>query len=347
MSRSALITGITGQDGSYLAELLLKKDYRVYGLVRRLSASNYERIEHILPDISLIQGDMLDQVSLMHALNEARPDEVYNLASMSHVGTSFSQPLTSAEVTGVGVTRLLEAIRAVGYPGIRFYQASTSELFGQAKQFPQSEKTPFHPRSPYGVSKLYAHWATINYRESYGMHASTGILFNHESPRRALDFVTRKITYGLARIAYGLQEKLSLGNLDAYRDWGYAGDYVEAMWLMLQQDKPDDYVIATGETHSVEEFVRTACSYVNIKDYSSVIDIDPALYRPSDVQTLIGDASKAKRVLGWQPRMSFEELVASMIQSDLRKVQYSENQHCTSSCSGGSYRPGGLRLQAV
>jgi GDPmannose 4,6-dehydratase len=340
----AIITGITGQDGSYLAELLLRKGYQVYGLVRRLSAPNYERIEHILNDIALVQGDLLDQSSLERALDIAQPDEVYNLASMSHVGTSFQQPIATAEQTGLGVVRLLEAMRGCS---ARFYQASTSELFGGGKTFPQNERTPFHPRSPYGIAKLYAHWSTINYRESYGVHASAGILFNHESPRRGLDFVTRKITCGLARIKHGLQDKVTLGNLEACRDWGYAGDYVEAMWLMLQQEKPGDYVIATGETHSIEEFFALACECAGLPHpWQQYVEIDEALYRPAEVNILIGDASRAKRVLGWQPHVDFIELVATMVDYDMRRVS-DENQSCAHSLTGNYYRPRLVGLQAI
>lgn len=340
---SALITGITGQDGSFLAELLLQKGYQVYGLVRRLSAPNYERIEHILPDITLVQGDLLDQSSLSRALDMARPNEVYNLAAMSHVGTSFEQPAAAAEYNGVGVVRLLEAIRLSGAP-IRFYQASTSELFGQVKETPQRETTPFHPRSPYGVSKLHGHWSTINYRESYGLHASCGILFNHESPRRGLDFVTKKIARGVARIKYGLQDKIVLGNLNASRDWGYAGDYVEAMWLMLQQEKPDDYVIATGETHSIYEFASKACEYVGLPlPAHNYLETDERFTRPADVACLVGDASKAARVLGWKPRVRFPELVAGMIDHELRCLYETESHY--PACY--HYRAGGLPVSPV
>lgn len=317
--RVALITGITGQDGSYLAEFLLKKGYKVYGLVRRLSTTNYERIAHILGDITLVQGDLLDQSSLSLALDTCQPDEVYNLAAMSHVGTSFEQPAATAEYNGVGVTRLLEAIRLSGGKP-RFYQASTSELFGKTETFPQNEKTRFHPRSPYGVAKLYAHYSTVNYREAYGMFACCGILFNHESPRRSPEFVTRKITRGIANIYHGKQKHITLGNMKACRDWGFAGDYVEAMWLMLQQATPDDYVIATGVTHSVEEFAREACMVAGFTYFDDYVRSDPALHRPSDVDFLIGDASKAAKQLGWQPRTSFPELVAMMVESDIDNV---------------------------
>jgi GDPmannose 4,6-dehydratase len=318
MSRTALITGITGQDGSYLAEFLLQKGYEVFGLVRRTSSVRYQNIEHILPDITLLTGDMLDQSSLTLALDTARPDEVYNLAAMSHVGESFKQPAACAEYNGVGVVRLLEAIRLSGAP-VRFYQASTSELFGQSKESPQNEDTPFHPRSPYGVAKLYGHWATVNYREAYSLFACSGILFNHESPRRSVDFLTRKVSLGVARIKNGLQDKIHLGNLNARRDWGYAADYVEAMWLMLQQEKPDDFVVATGKTHYVSEFVKLACEYAGLpKPWCHYVDTDSTLYRPADVEMLCGDAFKARHSLGWQPTVDFHQLVMLMVESDLQ-----------------------------
>ncbi len=311
----ALITGITGQDGSYLAEFLLQKGYRVYGLVRRLSTPNTSRIDRILPDITLLTGDLLDQSSLSLALDIARPDEVYNLAAMSHVGESFKQPAAAAEYNGVGVVRLLEAIRLSG-AATRFYQASTSELFGKVTSSPQNECSAFHPRSPYGCAKLYAHWSTINYRESYGLFACCGILFNHESPRRGLDFVTRKIARGVVRIQQGLQQKLSLGNLHACRDWGYAGDYVKAMWAMLQQETPEDYVIATGVTHSVLDFVEAAFCRAGVSDWQQYLEIDPTMDRPADVEHLQGDASKAWAKLGWYPRVDFQELVALMVDAE-------------------------------
>lgn len=321
MSKRALITGITGQDGSYLAEFLLEKGYEVYGLTRRLSTPNYARIAHILPSIHLLTGDLLDQASLMVALEKARPDEVYNLAAMSHVGTSFSQPVATGEYNGLGAVKMLDATWRHNEK-TRFYQASTSELFGNASVTPQDEQTPFHPRSPYGIAKLYAHTSVVNYREAYGMFACAGILFNHESPRRGLDFVTRKITDGVARIKHGLQDKITLGNLGVARDWGFAGDYVQAMWLMLQQERPDDYVIAMGETHLLEDFVETACDYAGLeRPWLEYVHVDQALYRPADVTYLKGDASKAKRVLGWRPRMSFNELVATMVENDLRRVE--------------------------
>lgn len=316
--KSALITGITGQDGSYLAELLLSKGYRVYGLIRRLSTPNYDRIAHILDDIVLLQGDLLDQTSLLHAVQTAQPDEVYNLAAQSHVGVSFKQPISTGEYTGIGVTRLLEAIRVSGGK-TRFYQASTSEMFGNALESPQNEATTFAPRSPYGSAKLYAHWSTINYRESYGMFACSGILFNHESPRRGIDFVTRKITNAVARIKLGLQENLIMGNLNAHRDWGFAGDYTQAMWAMLQQHTPDDYVIATGYSHSVKDFLEAAFKHVGLNWHKYVLT-DNSLYRPSEVNRLVGNASKAYEKLGWLPRVTFEELVSMMVDADMRRV---------------------------
>ena len=313
---NTLITGITGQDGSYLAELLLQKGYQVYGTVRRSSTFNGERIRHLLNDIELIDADLLDEVSLIRALRLSQADEVYNLAAMSFVGKSFQQPVATAEYTAVSVTRLLEAIRLCDWP-VRFYHASTSEMFGKVQAVPQNEATPFYPRSPYGVAKLYGHWCTVNFRESYDMFACSGILFNHESPRRGHEFVTRKISYGVARIKLGLQQKLVLGNLDAQRDWGYAGDYVEAMWRILQQDHPEDYVIATGVTHSVRDFVEAAFAHVGISDWQDYVEIDPALFRPAEVDQLIGDASKAHKQLGWYPKVTFEQLAAMMVESDL------------------------------
>jgi GDPmannose 4,6-dehydratase len=306
---NALITGITGQDGSYLAEFLLEKGYRVYGMVRRTSTFNNERIRHLLDRIELIDADLLDQLSLIQALRQSRADEVYNLAAMSFVATSFQQPVATGEYTALSVVRMLEAVRLADWP-VRFYQASTSEMFGKAQTVPQNEHTPFYPRSPYGVAKLYGHWTTVNFRESHNMFACSGILFNHESPRRGHEFVTRKISHGVARIKLGLQDKLVLGNLDAQRDWGFAGDYVEAMWLMLQQDKPDDYVIATGVTHSVRDFVVTAFAHVGIHDWQ----------RPAEVDQLIGDTSKARQQFGWRPRVTFEELVSMMLENDLQQV---------------------------
>jgi GDPmannose 4,6-dehydratase len=314
MSRRALITGITGQDGSYLSELLLSKGYKVYGLVRRSSTVNLERISHLLPELDLIPGDLLDQNSLISAIKYSNPDEVYNLAAQSFVATSWSQPDLTGEFTALGVTRMLEAIRLVK-PDIRFYQASSSEMFGGTPP-PQSEATCFHPRSPYGVAKVYGHWITVNYRESYDMFACSGILFNHESPRRGLEFVTRKVSNAVARIKLGLQKELRMGNLEAIRDWGFAGDYVLAMWMMLQQDHPSDYVVATGKSHSVRDLVRLAFEHVGL-NYHNYVDVDPALLRPAEVHALLGDATTARRKLGWQPATSFHELVAMMVDRDL------------------------------
>lgn len=319
MAKRALITGITGQDGSYLAEFLLEKGYEVHGMVRRSSTENFERINHIRDRIFLHQADLLDQLSLVHLLRDIRPHEVYNLAAQSFVPTSWVQPLLTGEFTALGVTRVLEAIRLVD-PSIKFYQASSSEMFGATPYEPQNETTPFWPRSPYAVAKVYGYWITVNYRESYGIFACNGILFNHESPRRGKEFVTRKVTDAVARIKLGVQRKLYLGNLDAMRDWGYAGDYVRAMWLMLQQDKPDDYVIATGEKHSVRELVELAFGYVGL-DWREFVEIDPKLFRPAEVYTLRGDASKARRVLGWEPTITFPELVKMMVEADLERVR--------------------------
>ncbi len=315
----ALITGITGQDGSYLAEFLLEKGYEVIGMVRRTSTVNFHRIAHIQNDITIVPGDLLDQVSLIHILEEHQPDEVYNLAAQSFVQTSWGQPVFTGEVTALGVTRVLDAIRIVN-PKIRFYQASSSEMFGKVVEVPQKETTPFYPRSPYGVAKVYGHWITVNYRESYNLHASSGILFNHESPRRGLEFVTRKITHHVAKIKLGMTNELRLGNLDARRDWGYAKDYVKAMWLMLQQDKPDDYVVATGETYSVEDFLVAAFGCVNLNWRDYVVQ-DERFMRPAEVDLLVGDPSKAKRKLGWQPSVSFKELVEMMVEADLKMLQ--------------------------
>jgi GDPmannose 4,6-dehydratase len=315
MKKRALITGITGQDGSYLAEFLLDRDYEVIGMVRRSSTVNFERIKHIQERITLVNGDLLDEVSLINVLRDHRPSEVYNLAAQSFVQTSWNQPVFTGETTALGVTRMLDAVRIVD-PEIRFYQASSSEMFGKVVEVPQTETTPFYPRSPYGVAKVYGHWITVNYRESYNMHASSGILFNHESPRRGLEFVTRKIAHGVARIHLGLAEELRLGNLDAQRDWGFAGDYVEAMWLMLQQDTPDDYVVATGETHSVREFCELAFGEVGL-NYEDFVVLDERFMRPAEVDLLIGDPAKAKQVLGWQPKTSFPDLVRSMVQADI------------------------------
>jgi GDPmannose 4,6-dehydratase len=312
--RSALITGITGQDGSYLAELLLENDYDVHGMVRRSSTERFDRIEHLRDRVTLHQADLLDQRSLVDALRAARPDEIYNLAAMSFVAVSWIQPTLTAEFTGVGVTRMLEAMREI-CPEARFYQASSSEMFGKVRQVPQSELTPFYPRSPYGVAKVYGHFITVNYRESYDLHASSGILFNHESERRGLEFVTRKITWHAAAIKLGIVDKLRLGNLDAERDWGYAKDYVEAMWLMLQQDVPADYVVATGVAHSVRDCLEIAFDQAGV-DIDHHVVIDDSLKRPAEVDHLIGDASKAKRELGWEPRTSFEELIRLMVDAD-------------------------------
>ncbi len=316
MPKRALITGITGQDGSYLAELLLEQGYDVIGMVRRSSTLNFERIAHIQDDIVIVPGDLLDEVSMIHVLRDHRPDEFYNLAAQSFVQTSFSQAVLTGETTALGVTRALDAIRIVD-PSIRFYQASSSEMFGKVQEVPQRETTPFYPRSPYGVAKLYGHWITVNYRESYGLHTTSGILFNHESPRRGHEFVTRKISNAVARIKLGLQHELRLGNLDAQRDWGFAGDYVRAMWLMLQQDEPDDYVVATGETHSVREFVDLAFRAAGIDDWHRFVRQDERYMRPAEVDLLVGDATKARTVLGWTPTMGFEELVATMVAHDL------------------------------
>jgi len=314
--RKALITGITGQDGSHLAELLLAKGYRVYGIIRRNSSENHQRLEGIRDKLELLSGDLLDQASLTTVLKKVEPDEVYNLAAMSFVPTSWQQPILTAELNALSVTRLLEAIRQV-CPHARFYQASSSEMFGKVCETPQKETTPFHPRSPYGVAKVYGHFITVNYRESYGLHASSGILFNHEGERRGLEFVTRKITNTVARIKLGLATELRLGNLEAKRDWGYAGDYVRAMWLMLQQEAPDDYVIGTEQTHSVEEFVKLAFDCVSL-DWRNHVVVDPQYYRPAEVETLQADSWKARRVLGWQPEVSFKQLVSLMVEADLK-----------------------------
>lgn len=314
----AFITGITGQDGSYLAEFLLAKGYKVYGMVRRASVDKYERIAHIMDRIELIQGDLLDQYSLISALKKAQPSEVYNLAAQSFVPTSWAQPVLTSEFTAVGVTRMLESIRLVD-PKIRFYQASSSEMYGKVLETPQTEQTPFYPRSPYGVAKVYGHYITVNYRESYDLFAVSGILFNHESPRRGLEFVTRKVTDGVARIKVGLSSEIRLGNLDARRDWGFAGDYVEAMWLMLQQDTPDDYVIATGETRTVKELVQVAFEHAGL-DWQRYVKLDPAFIRPAEVDLLIGDPAKAKKKLGWSPKVSFEQMIRMMVDSDVARL---------------------------
>jgi GDPmannose 4,6-dehydratase len=314
-TKKALVTGITGQDGSYLAELLLDKGYDVIGVARRSSTVTFERIAHLQDDIEIVFGDLLDQYSMIKLLEDHQPTEVYNLAAQSFVPTSFDQPVLTGETTGLGVTRVLDAIRVVD-PSIRFYQASSSEMFGKVQEVPQTEKTPLYPRSPYGVAKVYGHWITINYRESYDLHASSGILFNHESPRRGHEFLPRKVSHSVAKIALGLQDELRLGNLDAQRDWGFAGDYVEAMWLMLQQDQPDDYVVATGETHEVRELVRLAFEHVG-KDWEQHVVVDERFYRPAEVDLLIGDCSKAREKLGWKPKTSFPELVAMMVDADI------------------------------
>ena len=318
-NKVALITGITGQDGSYLAELLLEKGYKVYGMVRRSSVEKFERLAGFIDKITLLQGDLLDPYSLVSVLQDVRPTEVYNLAAQSFVPTSWKQPVLTSEFTAIGVTKLLEAIRSVD-PSIRFYQASSSEMFGKVREVPQTELTPFYPRSPYGVSKVYGHYITVNYRESYNLFAVSGILFNHESPRRGLEFVTRKVTNTVAKIKLGLADELRLGNLDAKRDWGFAGDYVRAMWLMLQQDKPDDFVIATGETRTVRELVETAFSCVDL-DWEKYVKIDQKFFRPAEVELLVGDPSKAKKVLGWTPSVTFPQMVEMMVKSDLAELQ--------------------------
>ncbi len=317
--KTALITGITGQDGSYLAEFLLEMNYRVVGMVRRTSTINFDRIKHIQDRVEIAQGDLLDQSSMMELMREYQPDEVYNLAAQSFVPTSFTQPVLTGEFTALGVTRILEAIRHVK-PDARFYQASSSEMFGKVVEVPQRETTPFYPRSPYGVAKVYGHWITVNYRESYNLFACSGILFNHESPRRGLEFVTHKVTHAAARIKLGMQQELHVGNLEARRDWGYAGDYVRGMWLMLQQDKPDDYVLATGETHSVQELCDVAFSRAGLNWRDHVV-IDPKYYRPAEVDLLIGDPTKAGHVLGWEPQVTFKGLIEMMVDADLKELQ--------------------------
>ncbi len=317
--RRALITGITGQDGSYLAELLLEKGYDVYGTVRRSSTETFERINHIKNRITLLQSDLTDQVSMIDVIGEVRPSEVYNLAAQSFVPTSWRQPILTGDVTALGVTRVLEAIRVVD-KSIRFYQASSSEMFGHAQETPQSERTPYYPRSPYGVAKVYGHWITVNYRESYDMYAVSGILFNHESPRRGLEFVTRKISHTVAAIKLGLADELRLGNLDAKRDWGFAKDYVHAMWLMLQQDKPDDYVISSDETHTVREACEVAFAHVGL-DWQNYVKVDPAFYRPAEVHLLLGDSSKARQKLGWKPQVGFKDLMQLMVDADLERLK--------------------------
>ncbi|HEU4698175.1 MAG TPA: GDP-mannose 4,6-dehydratase [Gemmatimonadales bacterium] len=319
MAKKALITGITGQDGSYLAEFLLAKGYEVIGMVRRTSHHSYERIEHLLDQVEIVAADLLDQHSLTQVVQAAQPDEVYNLAAQSYVPTSWNQPVLTGEFTALGVTRLLEAVRLV-CPTARFYQASSSEMFGRVVETPQRETTPFYPRSPYGVAKVYGHWITVNYRESYDMFAVSGILFNHESPRRGIEFVTRKVTDGVARIKLGLAKELRLGNLDAQRDWGFAGDYVEAMWLMLQQERPEDFVVGTGKTHSVQNLVETAFGHVGL-DWRDHVVQDPRYMRPAEVDLLLADPSKAERELGWTPKVGFEQLVAMMVDADLARLR--------------------------
>jgi len=316
---TALVTGVTGQDGSYLAQFLLEQGYDVVGMVRRTSTINFDRVKHIQDQIEIVQGDLLDQMSLIGILQEYKPQEVYNLAAQSFVPTSFTQPVLTGEFTALGVTRVLEAIRIVD-PGIRFYQASSSEMFGKVQEVPQRESTPLYPRSPYGVAKVYGHWITINYRESYDIFGCSGILFNHESPRRGLEFVTHKITYGAAKIKLGLADELRLGNLESRRDWGYAWDYVRAMWLMLQQDEPDDYVIATGETHSVREFVEEAFGHLDL-DWHDYVAQDPRFYRPAEVDLLVGDPTKAREQLGWEPTVDFKELVRLMVDADMEALK--------------------------
>ena len=324
MQKTALITGITGQDGSYLAEFLLEKGYNIFGMVRRSSSENFDRIEHIRDKIELREGDLLDQLSLIQLIKEAQPQEIYNLAAQSFVPTSWTKPLLTGEFTALGVTRMLEAVRVVD-PSIRFYQASSSEMFGKVLETPQKEDTPFYPRSPYGVSKVYAHFITINYRESYNLFAVSGILFNHESPRRGKGFVTRKVTIGAAKIKLGLAKELCMGNLESERDWGFTGDYVDAMWRMLQQESPEDFVIATGETHSVEKLIRLAFGHVDL-DWKKYVKVDKKFFRPAEVDLLVGDSSKAKRILGWQPKVKFESLIKMMVDSDLAilKKKYSD-----------------------
>ena len=337
MPRRALITGVTGQDGSYLAELLLEKGYDVFGLVRRASTERFARIEHLRERMTFLQADLLDQLSLIDALEAAEPDEVYNLAAMSFVPTSWQQPVLTAEFDAVGVTRMLEAIRLVNRR-IRFYQASSSEMFGQVSEVPQTESTPFHPRSPYGVAKVYGHFITVNYRESYGLFACSGILFNHESPRRGREFVTRKISDGVARIVHGWERELALGNLDAQRDWGFAGDYVHAMWLMLQQPDPGDYIVATGEAHSVREFAELAFAHAGL-DWRAHVREDPALRRPAEVDHLVGDASTARAKLGWQPAVSLSELVAMMVDADIASLAPARRAAASDSDAQSRIRP--------
>jgi GDPmannose 4,6-dehydratase len=323
MAKTALITGITGQDGSYLAEFLLEKGYEVVGMIRRSSTVTFGRIEHVQDRLTLVHGDLLDQTSLIDIMREYQPDEIYNLAAQSFVPVSWKQPVLTGEFTALGVTRMLEAMRSI-VPEARFYQASSSEMFGKVREVPQSEQTPFYPRSPYGVAKVYGHWITINYRESYDLFACSGILFNHESPRRGLEFVTRKVTHGVAQIKLGLAQDLHLGNLDSRRDWGFAGDYVKAMWLMLQQDRPDDYVVGMGETHSVRELCKVAFDHVGL-DWERYVVSDPAFYRPAEVDLLVSDPAKAKKKLGWEAKVSFEELIQMMVDADLEHLKQVHN----------------------
>jgi len=336
MTKTALITGITGQDGSYLADLLLEKGYEVYGLIRRTSTSDFSRISHIQHRVQLVPGDLMDQHSLTTVVHETQPDEVYNLAAQSFVPTSWSQPVLTGELTGLGVTRVLEAVR-LAKPDAKFYQASSSEMFGKVQQSPQNESTPFYPRSPYGVAKVYGHWITVNYRESYGMFACSGILFNHESPRRGLEFVSRKVTNTVARIKLGKEKELRMGNIDAHRDWGFAGDYVEMMWLMLQQDEPDDYVIGTGKSPSVRDLVELAFRHAEL-DMDKHLVIDPKFFRPAEVDRLLADSSKAKNKLGWEPKVTFEELVEMMVRADLAY----EERGGSSNRSEGTARASGV-----
>ena len=331
--KTALVTGITGQDGSYLAEFLLEKGYRVFGMVRRSSSENFERIEHIRNRLELREGDLLDQLSLINLINEAQPDEIYNMAAQSFVPTSWAKPLLTGEFTALGVTRMLEAVRVVD-TNIRFYQASSSEMFGKVLETPQNEKTAFYPRSPYGVSKVYGHFITINYRESYNLFAVSGILFNHESPRRGREFVTRKVSLGAARIKLGLAKELRLGNLKSARDWGFTGDYVDAIWRMLQHDKPEDFVIATGQTHTVEELVEVAFRHLGL-EWRDYVKVDPAFFRPAEVDLLVGDSSKAQRILGWKPKVDFESLVKMMVDRDLALLQEKRGGLGTSLPLGG------------
>ena len=331
MVKRALITGITGQDGSYLAEFLLQQGYQVFGVIRRSSVSNSERVAHLLDKITFIQADLLDQTSLIDALREARPQELYNLAAQSFVPTSWNQPVLTGEFTALGVTRMLEAIRAAD-PKIRFYQASSSEMFGKPIEIPQRETTPFHPRSPYGVAKVYGHHITVNYRESYGLFACSGILFNHESPRRGVEFVTRKVTRGVAKIKLGLAKDLHLGNLEAERDWGFAGDYVEAMWRMVQEDEPDDYVVATGVAHSVRDLVQVAFESAGL-EWQEFVKADKSLFRPAEVDHLLGDASKAQKKLGWQPKVFFHDLIATMVEHDVYRLKNKLPEHSSVECT--------------